>query len=192
MSETVPDAPPVPRLTPRERVARWEPALTQHGWIVTVTHTDERARLEATHPSGAAVMVTSGRAGRQGANGTTKLYVLPGHHNVPAWIGVRRPGLEEFIRSRIVTGYRKRVQSKCQCLTRAGRRKVRYVTDARATHAMAEARRQRLEEGQPADTVECRTYRCPDDDRVWHVSSKRTWRDEPGDSPLWAEQSSCA
>lgn len=191
MTSPISELPPAPRLTPRERVAKWEPLLAAHGWAVQITHTDERARLEAEHPSGSTLMITSGRAGREGANGTTKLYVLPNTHARSGWLGVRRAGMEEFIRTQTVAGSRKRVPSKCQCRTGAGRPKVRYATLPRATRALEEARAQRAREGQ-ADKAECRIYRCPDDDRVWHTSSRPVWRPAVGESPLWAGEASCA
>ena len=184
MSETQVEAPPSVRLTPRERVAKWEPFLREHGWSLRIVHTDQRARLEAMHRSGAVVMVTSGSAGRT-SSGHTKFYVLkPGDGPVAIWLGVRRTGFEEFVRSRVVSGYWNRVESKCQCRTGAGRRKVRYATKSRAKMAMADARRQR-ERDDEEETAECRTYRCPDDDRVWHMSSRRSWRKAAGESALW-------
>jgi hypothetical protein len=183
VSHTLLDTPAAPKLPPRERVAKWEPLLRDHGWTVHVTHTDQRARLEATHPSGAVLMVTSGMAGRT-MKGTTKLYVLQSDDRPAIWFGVRKAGLEEFIKTRILKGYKARVHSKCRCRTGSGRAKVRYLTEDRARKAIAEARQQRAREGQEA-TAECRAYRCPDDDRVWHASSRPVWRDAPGDSRLW-------
>jgi hypothetical protein len=183
MPETLSEAPPAPKLTPLERVTQWEPVLTSHGWTVHITYTPERARLEATHPSGAAVMVTSGIAGRTGS-GSTQRYALQSTDKPLPWFGVGNGVLETFIATRILTGGKRRVTSKCQCRTKAGRPKVRYTTEVRAVRAMAEARRQRARNGQE-ETAECRAYRCPADDRAWHTSSQPVWHDEPGDSRLW-------
>lgn len=185
MPETLTNTPPTPTPTPvpLERVAKWEPILTSHGWTVHITHTPDRARLEATHPSGAAVMVTSGIAGRT-TTGSTQMYALQSTDKPLPWFGVGKAALEAFIATRVMTGGRRRVTSKCQCRSRAGRPKVRYAAEVRAVRAVAEARRQRARTGQ-GETAECRTYRCPADDRVWHTSSRPAWHDEPGDSRLW-------
>jgi hypothetical protein len=186
MSETLIEAPSTPKLTPRERVAQREPLLTEHGWTVHITATEQRARLEATHPSGAAVMVTSGQAGRASGSGNSRFYVLRPTDGPGVWLGVRLGGFEEFVRTLAVTKYKRRLDTKCQCRSGFGKSKTRYTTQMRAQKAMEEARRHRAREGE-TDGVECRTYRCPDDDRVWHTSSRPVWRKAPGGSQLWDE-----
>jgi hypothetical protein len=181
VTETLPDAPPTPALPPCERVAQWEPILRDNGWKVQTSHTDQRARLEASHLSGAAVMVTAGLAGRA-VKGRVNLYVLPA--NSRHWLCVKAGGAQSFATTQTVSGYRRWVETKCSCRTGAGRRKVRYATERRANDALLNTRIEReLNDGRRA---ECRAYRCPDDDRVWHLSSRPSWRDAPGDSALWA------
>jgi len=184
MPETLPEAPPAPRLSPRERVAKWEPLLRDNDWTVHVSHTEQRARLEATHPSGATVMVTAGLAGRTTGSGRVQMYVLKPLGQLPqAWLAVKSGGFEEFARSRTV-GWSRRVPSKCRCRTGSGHRKVRHTTERRANNALLDTRIQSAVKGKDR-RAECRAYRCPQDDRVWHLSSRPMWREAPGDSSLW-------
>lgn len=190
MSEVLTEQPAPPAWSPRERVARWEPALTQHGWTVHVTATDTRARLDAFHPGGAAVMVTAGIAGRNGSS-RVNLYALnPPAAGSNAWLAVKPTALEAFVISaqRVVGP---RVPSKCQCRTGAGRRKTRYATERRAKAALLDTAISR-ELHHRVRRAECRAYQCPTDDRVWHLSSRPVWRPAAGESPLWSGEESCA
>lgn len=172
--------------TPRERVTPWEALLHQHGWTVDTTHTEQRVRIDATHPSGAAVMVTAGTAGRTASNGRSHFYVLETSlRQAPVWLSVRAPGLKEFAATRVVSGYKRRVESKCRCRTQAGNRKVSYATEARAKQVLVETRIQRALSRREDGKVEQRAYPCPMDDRAWHLSSKPSWRAAPSDSALW-------
>lgn len=183
MPETLPNTPPPPPATPHDRVAAYGPLLTENGWTIQIEHTAERARLDAEHPSGAAVMVTAGVAGRSGHDGRIRRYALhPGNVSPQPWLSVRGAWFEKFVRTRKTQG--RRVLSKCRCKTGDGHPKHRHPTERRATDVLLTARIRRAVSGQ-ARRAECRVYRCPDDDRVWHLSSLPTWTPAPGDSVLW-------
>lgn len=190
MSEALTEQPAPPALTPHERVTHWEPALTQHGWTVSITATHTRARLDAFHPGGAAVMVTAGIAGRAGSS-RVNLYALnPPSVGRQSWLGVKASVLEEFVRSpKTVSG--RHIPSKCHCRSSAGRRKTRYATERLAKAALLDTVISR-ELHHQARRAECRAYQCPTDDRVWHLSSRPVWRETPGESPLWPGEVPCA
>lgn len=184
MPETVAATPPTRTRTPLERVTVYQPLLTEHGWTITYTESQYRARLDAVHPSGATVMVTAGCAGRNDGSGRARRYVL----NAPGlgrqcWFAVNDPQFAQFAAAPAIR-YGRKVPSKCRCRTHAGRSKLRWLTEARAKDALLEARIGRtLHHDQRR--AEQRAYPCPDDDRVWHLSSIPSWKPAAGESPLW-------
>ncbi|MFM9373213.1 hypothetical protein [Streptomyces sp. Da 82-17] len=184
MPETVAATPPVPVL---DRVTAYQPLLDQHGWASTLTHTATRARLEAVHADGAAVMVTAGSAGRTRSGTRPHLYVLraPDRRGLQQWRGVTEHAFTVFVETRRPVPS-SRIHSKCRCRTHDGRPKLRYATEQRARAVLVEAQIQRVLRSQ-ARRAERRAYRCPDDDRVWHLSSRPQWTPRAGESPLWAD-----
>lgn len=164
MPETTTSMQPDVDLTPRERVDEWAPVLREHGWQVQISATMARARLEAFHPSGAVAMVTAGTVGRS-RSGKAHLYVLkPPGASPRGWLSVNRAPFGEFARTRTVRSGRW-VQSKCGC------QKIRHATEARAKGALLDTRIRRAVHHQER-RAECRVYRCPNDDRAWHLTSQ--------------------
>ncbi|MFD8777576.1 hypothetical protein [Streptomyces sp. NPDC059916] len=164
MPETTTPMQPDVDLTPRERVEEWAPLLREHGWRVQISATMARARLDAFHPSGAVVMVTAGSVGRRRSE-KAYLYVLkPPNSSPKGWLAVNRGPFGEFVRTGTVRSGRW-VTSKCGC------QKLRHATEARAEAALLDTKIRRTLHHQERRN-ECRVYRCPDDDRAWHLTSQ--------------------
>ncbi|MFD4392641.1 hypothetical protein [Streptomyces sp. NPDC058495] len=144
--------------------------LEEAGWRVETDVHTVRARLEAFHPSGAVVMITSDV--RSSVHGKIRAYFLrpPG---TGWWRRLRTRDVEHFAQhvslppgapDQPLVGGR---SSKCRC------GKMQYPTAARAAAALEDVAvvRSAEEEGRPPET---RYYRCEADDRVWHLTSKAT------------------
>ncbi|MFH8483173.1 hypothetical protein [Streptomyces sp. NPDC018055] len=166
------DAPSVPpsegNASPADKVAIYEPLLTQAGWQVEVFRHEVRGRLEAFHPSGSVIMITSDPRRARGTK--VCLYMLlPGDKRwcrcAISYLGYvavhgRTP---EGVKPKVV------VDSRCDC----GKEGVF------PTLATADAGILKINEGRGEDEQrELRSYRCPADDRVWHHTSKlESWED---------------
>jgi hypothetical protein len=148
--------------TPHSRLIRYQSEIDRAGWKVTFVRDTERARIEGFHPSGAAVMATA-KAGRDYAN----LYVLPAAPTARTrWLRVSNGCFAYFLEHLTlpagVRGFR--VPFICRC-----RKTGRYPTEAVAGAVMVDIRIKRVLKAHSAQ-VERRAYRCPDDDRVWHLT----------------------
>ncbi|MGP4085470.1 hypothetical protein [Streptomyces sp. KR55] len=162
-------AEPKPALPPRERLVPYEELLERAGWRIVVTATDERARLEAFHRD-AVIMVTASLGGASGA----RRYVLPAAgRGTPHWRPVNLAGLEHFAATLQLPPKTKRVRltSKCTCDKR------RYPSEAIAKDAIVEVTIKRVVKMHTLQS-ERRAYRCPDDDRVWHLTAIAKWYDD--------------
>ncbi|MFF8410600.1 hypothetical protein [Streptomyces omiyaensis] len=162
--------PPAPyRESPRDRITRLGAVFEEAGWTVETAVHPVRIRLEAFHPSGAVVMLTSDlRSTRQGK---VRAYYL------------RPPGLGWWrrLRGRDVEYCAQHIgpppdapdhplsnsrsSSKCRC------GKVQHPTKARAAAALEDVGAVRAATDR-ARAPEARYYRCEADDRVWHLTSK--------------------
>ncbi|MFJ8153935.1 hypothetical protein [Streptomyces sp. NPDC094468] len=153
-----------PKQTPREQLAPFEALTVRAGWTASITDTDRRATLEGFSPKGAAVMVTAVRG--RGVNA----YVLyPAKR--PIWLVTTPRAIEHFLtHEALPAGVRRGVPTgKCQC-GKTGR----YPTETRAQEVLTEIKiREQLRERRTM--APRRAYRCPDDDRVWHLTRKKTW-----------------
>ncbi|MFJ1742432.1 hypothetical protein ACIOG4_27635 [Streptomyces microflavus] len=150
-----------PRLSPRERIAPYEPMLREKGWRVAVSEHPLRARLEGFHPSGTVLMITSDTRRRHRPS-TPMMYVLQPDEDV--WRRVRSADLEYFAGNLVLASGSRFlvVGSKCRCS------KARFTTEAAAAVRLAE-----IAASAPSDAVRpVRHYRCDADDRVWHLTSK--------------------
>lgn len=158
--------PSTPPSTPRERIAQFEPMLRRTGWQVRFHATDDRARIEASHVDGSAVMVTVGR-------GRRKYFLLErAGTGTPYWLSVNLSVLEHFAEHRQLPpegAAVRRPTPKCQC----GKSGM-YPTEQYAKDAIVEVTVRRVlhEKGRQSER---RVYRCPDDDRVWHITSRARW-----------------
>ena len=150
------DAPLEARLRP------YQSLLDQAGWKTRSAADEQRARIDAFHPDGAAVMVTVVR-GRK-----TNAYVLPAaQKKTPRWRAINAGDLEVFLTRRQVIAPRIPT-SQCDC----GKR--RYPTEALASAAIVDVTIRRVLK-QHRSQSERRAYRCPDDDRVWHLTHIAKW-----------------
>ncbi|MFJ6841373.1 hypothetical protein ACIQRE_01740 [Streptomyces griseoluteus] len=140
--------------------------LQRAGWRVRFTADADRARIEALYSDGAAVMLTAVRG--RGINA----YVL--HAAVrrpPRWLGIALTHLDHFAEHRQLphTARRWELTSKCRCGKRG-----RFPTEAWAKKILTDIKiRKELRLMQHAS--ERRVYRCPDDDRRWHITSSKKW-----------------
>ncbi|MFF9310111.1 hypothetical protein ACF1BS_04285 [Streptomyces sp. NPDC014748] len=150
-------------LSPQQRIIPYEEmTLRAGGWRTYVTHDDERARLEGFHTSGAAVMVTAAR-GRP-----VRAYVLPAtQKNTPRWRAIHRADLAAFLFHRRVVDPHF-LGSRCKC------EKRRYPTEAWAKAALVTITIRRVVRDHGVQS-ERRAYRCPDDDRAWHLTHIPKW-----------------
>lgn len=163
-TERTTDLAPRVHLSPVERLLPYQDLLQAQGWTIRLKCIGHRARLEAFHPDGATVMATAVRdiSGQRRRNA---FYVLhaPGQ-GVEFWIAVRKPAFEHFAASRsLPAGTRTvKVPSRCRC------GKTRFATHRRGKDVMHQVQDRQSEagEGQPVGRV----YRCPDDDRAWHLT----------------------
>lgn len=136
--------------------------LVAEGWTVSsVWEARGRLLFEAHHPVGGAVMAT--RSAKR-----SHLYALSAKGR--NWFSVSRSGLDTFIGTHSLAKgtYGPVRESACNC------NKKIYPTRARAQTALLDLKIQRIVirgglEG------ERRAYRCPDDDRQWHLTSRSHW-----------------
>ncbi|MET8826962.1 hypothetical protein ABZX40_04940 [Streptomyces sp. NPDC004610] len=150
-----------PVLTPRERLVPYQSLVDRAGWRLRFTGDAAQARVEAFHPSRAAVMVTA-RVDRKALHA----YVLePGAKGVPRW-RLASPGhVEYFLAHRMLPpgAQQRRVEKRCHCP------KGGYPTDSWAKVVRTNLQIKNLyRRGLPA--IEGKVYRCPDDPRVWHIT----------------------
>lgn len=164
--EIGPEASPAadsPEPTPEARLIRFQSAIDRAGWRISYKGGDERARVEGFHPDGHAVMATAIR-GRP-----VRTYVLvAAGKRTPRWAATSAAALEHFLVHRQLPAgaVRRRPNSKCQC-KKAGR----YPTETLAKLALLNILiNKEIRQGRQA--TERRAYRCPDDDRVWHLTSR--------------------
>jgi hypothetical protein len=147
---------------PELRLSRYQSLIGRAGWTTRSTADADRARVEGFHPDGAAVMVTAVRGRRVNA------YVLPvAPKNTPRWRAIHAADLEAFLLRRQVKAPHI-PSSKCAC----GKRP--YPTEAYAKAAIVEVTIRRVVKLHGLQ-YERRAYRCPDDDRVWHLTSIPEW-----------------
>ncbi|HEY6117378.1 MAG TPA: hypothetical protein VI172_15610 [Candidatus Dormibacteraeota bacterium] len=163
---TAPAVPAVSETPPHQRLTRIQSLADRSGWRVNLLRTAERARIEAFHPDGAAVMATAV------PDRSVHAYVLhPAGQRTPRWLATTPSAAEYFIEHlRLPEGAaRRKPDSKCRC-KKAGR----FPTQAWAQRALTNILiNKELRQGRRA--TERRVYRCPADDRVWHITSRRAW-----------------
>ncbi|MFJ9900527.1 hypothetical protein ACIQPR_45090 [Streptomyces sp. NPDC091280] len=131
------------------------------GWAMSSTHTEDRARIEAFHTNGAAIMITISPGRNKGA----RAYML-----TPGWAWWRKiplPAVEAFVTRLEIPPKAKRppVGSPCTC------EKVKYPTRDRAMDTLTDITIKRVIKRNGVQS-ERSAYRCPCDDRVWHVTSQ--------------------
>ncbi|MFJ2719397.1 hypothetical protein [Streptomyces sp. NPDC087437] len=162
-ASTLPQLPAVPDgAAPRKRLAPYQLLMDRTGWKARLTWSADQARLEAFQPDGAAVMVTAVR------DADINTYVLPATQKaVPRWRLIHPSDLTAFLTRRQVIDPRIPT-SPCAC----GKR--RYPTESRAKAAIVDVTIHRVVKRHGLQ-YERRAYRCPDDDRVWHLTSLPTW-----------------
>ncbi|MET9122988.1 hypothetical protein [Streptomyces sp. NPDC004528] len=153
-------------LAPEQRLIRFQSLVDRAGWRPSFTFDDERARLEAFHPSRAAVMFTA-RFGRDRVNA----YILrPADVGMPRWKSVGTTAVAHFLTHQTLPdGVRPHPVAKlCKCA-----KKGRFPTEEYAKIARTELQLRNRRNGLPA--VEGRVYRCPHDQRIWHVTRRSHW-----------------
>lgn len=167
------ETPELPSSAPPElRLSPYQSLIDRAGWKLRAAVTEKRARIEAFHPSGAAVMVTAA-LGRH-----VNVYVLPAaEKNIPSWRVIHRTDLEIFLSTRSI-----RSPYTPTCLCNCDKR--RYPTEDYAKTAKFEVNLRRVVKEHGA-MGERRAYRCEDDDRVWHLTSRASWRKRP---PNWKKR----
>lgn len=178
-TEHTTDLAPRVHLSPGERLLPYQDLLQAQGWTIRLKYIGHRARLEAFHPDGAAVMATAVRD-TGGQRRRNAFYVLHApEQGVEFWIAVRKPAFEHFAASRsLPVGTRTvKVPSRCRC------GKTQFATHRRGKDVMHQVQDRQSEagEGQPVGRV----YRCPDDDRSWHLTRSPRWNG-PQPQVLWA------
>ncbi|MEU4168902.1 hypothetical protein AB0F46_18745 [Streptomyces sp. NPDC026665] len=151
-----------PPAAPHTRLIRYQSEVDRAGWKGSFVKDTERSRIEGFHPTGAAVMATA-RAGRDYVN----LYVLPANPTGRTrWVSVSNGSFAYFLEHLAlparVRGFR--VPYLCRC-----RKTGRYPTEAVAGAVMVDIKIKRVLKAHSTQ-VERRAYRCPDDDRVWHLT----------------------
>ncbi|MFF8406931.1 hypothetical protein ACF06P_35550 [Streptomyces sp. NPDC015684] len=154
-------------LSPEQRLIRFQALVDQAGWKMSFVFDGDSARIEAFHPSRAAVMVTA-RAGRDRVNA----YVLPpAVRDLPRWLSVRAASVEFFLTHlTLPPGQRHHpVTWLCKC-PKTGR----FPTESWAKHFMTDIA---IHEGlrRYRGSALRRAYLCPDDNRVWHVTRRKKW-----------------
>jgi hypothetical protein len=155
--------PPLVPRSPRERLAPYVPLLERAGWTLHVAAADHRGRIEAFHPDGAIAMVKARPDRPYGA----RLYVLHAPGAGPQlWLAVNRTSFEYFAqRCRLPDGPVRAVGTKCRC------RKLRYPSQQAAMNELVNVKLKRAF-ARRISRREQRAYRCPVDDRVWHLTSR--------------------
>lgn len=160
------DAAATPEPLQHERLIRFQSLADRAGWRVSFVRTADRARIEA-FLEGAAVMATA-MPGR-----SVHAYVLhPAGNRTPRWLATTPSAAEHFLEHLRLPqdAGRRRPDIKCQC-----KKEGRYPTEAWAKRALTNILiNKELRQGRRA--TERRVYRCPADDRVWHITSRRTWQ----------------
>lgn len=149
---------------PHDRLGPYQSLIARAGWKAHSHRAEDRARLEAFQPDGAAVMVTAVR-GRK-----TNAYVLPvapAQKKTPRWRAINPGDLEAFLVCRQVVAPRIPT-CRCDC----GKR--RYPTETSAKAAIVDVTIRRVVREHHLQS-ERRAYRCPDDDRVWHLTHIAKW-----------------
>ncbi|WP_282795769.1 hypothetical protein [Streptomyces sp. CC224B] len=154
--------------------------MTQIGWTATVQKVDGKERLEATR-NGAAVMIST----RQRKSGRTDLqyYIIPS--SASAWSRVRIDGLMEFLQHGRIAPTTKAMtfnHSGCTCRNSQGAPKWHAPTEARALRALGHAQENRRAEG--SKKTERRAYRCPQDARRWHLTTRESWVGDAAWAPI--------
>jgi hypothetical protein len=145
-----------------ERLVKYQEIVDRADWAMSFTHTEDRARVEAFHADGAALMVTIARS-RKGV----RAYML-----TPAsawWRQIPLSAVEAFVaRLEIPLEIARRppVGSACVC------KKEKYPTRDRAVATVTDITIKRVIK-RHGTQVERRAYRCPSDDRTWHITSRR-------------------
>ncbi|MFB7596909.1 hypothetical protein [Streptomyces sp. NPDC056160] len=159
-----PSQPPEPPVDARPdlRLGHYQSLINRAGWKVRSMAGENRARIEGFHRDGAAVMVTAVRGRKVNA------YVLPAaRKRTPRWRAIHAADLDAFLLRRQVNAPYIPT-SKCAC----GKRP--YPTEAYAKAAIVDVTIRRVVKLRGLQH-ERRAYRCPDDDRVWHLTSIPKW-----------------
>ncbi|WP_432169083.1 hypothetical protein [Streptomyces sp. 1222.5] len=170
----------MPKLTPEQRLIRFQALIDRAGWKMSFVFDADSARIEAFHPSRAAVMVTA-KAGR---DAVYSYVLIPKARGVPRWQVVRHAAIEHFLTHQTLpSGTRSfRVANLCHC-TKQGR----FPTEAYAKLARTDIQIRNTGRGRPP-APEGRVYRCPTDQRVWHVTRLARWRRPSKPQPSGAAQ----
>ncbi|MFF7966729.1 hypothetical protein ACFZC3_15355 [Streptomyces sp. NPDC007903] len=93
----------------------------------------------------------------------------------PSWLGIRVRTVEHFAEHRALQPEARRwvVTSKCRCGKRG-----RFPTEAWAKKVLTDIKINK-ELNRMSRATERRVYRCPDDDRRWHITSSEKWYGNP-------------
>ncbi|MEU9208523.1 hypothetical protein AB0D27_11355 [Streptomyces sp. NPDC048415] len=159
---------------PKQMLKPYVPILHRAGWRVRFTADEHRARIEAFHPDGAAVMLTA-----VPERGTLAYVLYASTDYAPPWLATSPAAIEHFAQHRKLPPGGRRIKpgSKCDC-----GKKGRFPTEAWAKKALTDIRIKRAL-SQRRQGAERRAYRCPHDDRVWHLTHTRKWYSEKKPKP---------
>ncbi|MFK0172625.1 hypothetical protein ACIQU5_27895 [Streptomyces sp. NPDC090306] len=163
------------RRTPEQVVAGYRDAMRKAGWHIEAETSDHRARLEARRRDGADINLMVTHVRDRGVN----TYVLPAARlgKPPVWLAVNKTDFAHAVHHRALPhAYSGTpVFSKCRC------GKFRAPNEFWALQALLRTRIRRHLKHQEKRR-ERRVYRCEADDRVWHLTSKPSWK---GGTPGW-------
>lgn len=144
-------------------LALYEGQLRRAGWRVQLRTTEGRSCLEGFAEGGAVVMaVAKGRRRR------CSFYLFPAWAEGQCpWLTVAEDAWTYFVEHReLPPGAAAHVpSSNCECAKR------RFPTEARASDALLSAKIKRALD-ETSVRRERRVYRCPADDRAWHMTRK--------------------
>lgn len=153
---------------PRGRLSPFQSLVDKAGWKSSFTWSEERARIEAFSEDGSAIMFTATGSRRPNA------YVFSTSMKHPYWVATQPEAIEHFLKHGQLPDGAKRgaVTSKCACGKRG-----RFPTEAQALAVLAEKKVSAQQRVGDRPRVR-RVYRCPHDDRVWHLTSRKKWYPE--------------
>lgn len=141
--------------------------MRQHGWEISQQEGAGELRLEGARRGGAAVMVTAKHSDTKGWR--VRYYVIGAQSDGwTQWARVHGRALEPFIATETLDSADVRrwlgTSSNCRC------RKVHEATQWRASRRLVGTQLNRL--ATRGAEEEKRVYRCPNDARRWHMTSR--------------------
>lgn len=162
------------RLIPADTVREFRKPLRTAGWTLTQSQRGVTGVvIEGVDNDDTAIMITH-RLFR-----SRHFYVLHAPGTGPAgWVTVGFYAFNHFVQHRALPAGAmfSRPYTGCRC------GKVRFATQSRAARALLSMRiEESFHHGQ--HRAECRAYRCPDDMRAWHLTSRAVWLPNPPAPP---------